>query len=585
MSQEPPRAGRVTRTQRRLRREAYADADAFAPRDADAPRDGDAPQVGASPDPSMADSQSAFAARQTQPYAPRPEPTYQMPLYPQAAPRPRAYMHPSAPRPRDDSRWGAGDAPPPRKKQHTLLYATVIIVCVLSLVGMGLLAAQAYQAYPAFRLKVASAMGDVYAPGVYVDDRAIGGLTRAQAEEYLSYNEQYQDQFFALTVQVDDTVYQITQNEVPLSRNTQAVLDEAYVVGRQGTTLTLGTGTTPFEMRYQHMRTVAQTGAYYYTKVSYNPADVRAVVGGIASLVNREPVNAMIASFDFATKQCTFTKDTPGALLDSDKLYKLVVDAMDKKNYGAVISVKTKTLLPEVTRAELMNNFGRISSFTTSTTADQNRNNNINLAAQAINRVAVNAGETFSFNATTGERTEKKGYQLAGAIANGMTVDDIGGGVCQVSSTLFNAVALADLDIVTRSPHAWPSSYVDKGRDATVDWPNLDFKFRNNQKTPVFIVAYYANRKLTIEIYGMSLGTGVTVDLLTVTTSTTKPGDPVYQRNPLLPAGTQQELKKARTGYTVDTYRVYKRNGAEYKRTLLCKSTYKPIDKVIEYNE
>ena len=136
-------------------------------------------------------------------------------------------------------------------------------------------------------------------------------------------------------------------------------------------------------------------------------------------------------------------------------------------------------------------------------------------------------GETFSFNDRVGERTAQKGYQMAPAIAGGTTFDEIGGGVCQVSSTLFNAAAMSDMTIVNRSPHAWPSSYIDKGLDATVNWPNLDFSFRNNRETPVFIIAGYAKRKVTVEIYGMISGPGETVALDTTLISTTKPpGEP-----------------------------------------------------------
>ena len=123
------------------------------------------------------------------------------------------------------------------------------------------------------------------------------------------------------------------------------------------------------------------------------------------------------------------------------------------------------------------------------------------------------------------------------------------------------------------------------GCDATVDYPYLDFKFKNNKDTPIFIIAYYENRTVTVEIYGMTLGAGESIELQTETISTTRPpAEPLYQQNPELPAGTQKELKKARTGYVVNTYRVYLRGGVEYKRELLCKSTYKMVQQVIEYN-
>ena len=194
-------------------------------------------------------------------------------------------------------------------------------------------------------------------------------------------------------------------------------------------------------------------------------------------------------------------------------------------------------------------------------------------------------GETFSFNKATGQRTAEKGYREATAISGGQSVPEVGGGVCQTRSTLFNAVARANLEIVERSPHAWPSTYVAKGMDATVNWPNLDFKFKNNTDWPVFIVAYYKSRKVTVELYGMGLGDGVSVDLESEVIRTIEPSSEIkYVQNTSLPAGTQQETIKARTGYEVVTYQVWYQNGKEVNRVQLCKSTYKAYQATVEYN-
>ncbi len=474
---------------------------------------------------------------------------------------------------------------PRRKKGGVMVAATVILLCALLLTAGGYLLARAYAPYPAFQQKQAVMARDVFFNNIYVDGVPLAGMTRADAERMLSQNEAYHNQFFTITVEVDGYKWQITQNEVPLVRNTGDVLDAAFAIGRQGSPVTLGTDVTPFELRYRHMLQVQSAGAYLYTEVTYDKEAVRALVETIRARIDREPVSAMIATFDYGARTFTFTDDVQGAKLDADALYQQIIACLDQKNYQATVTAQSEPVVPAVTRAALMSSFSKVSSFTTSTTSNGNRNTNIDLAARAISGTTVMPGETFSFNETTGQRTVKKGYLPAPAIAGGTTVDDIGGGVCQVSSTLFNAVAMADLEIVYRSPHAWPSDYVDKGRDATVDWPNLDFKFRNNKDTPVFIVAYYGSRKVTVELYGMSLGPGESIDLAPVLISTTKPpSEPTYQQNPELPSGTQQVLKKARTGYVVETYRVYKRNGVEYRRELLCKSTYRMIQQVIEWN-
>jgi len=295
--------------------------------------------------------------------------------------------------------------------------------------------------------------------------------------------------------------------------------------------------------------------------------------------------DAMIASFDFDTKAFTVTRDEPGAVVEAQDVYEAITASLDAGRLRDTIRLTAKPVLPQVTSVELQNSFTRLSAFMTETTRDELRNRNILLASRAVMGTTVLPGGTFSFNQVVGERTAEKGYQMAPAIAGGITFDEIGGGVCQVSSTLFNAVAMADMTIVTRSPHAWPSSYVDKGRDATVNWPNLDFAFKNNKMTPVFIVASYANRSLTVEVYGMRADPAERIELETELMNTTQPpGEALYQRNPSLAPGTEKQLKAARTGYVVDTYRVYLRDGVPYRREKLVTSDYRMVQQVIEYN-
>ena len=180
----------------------------------------------------------------------------------------------------------------------------------------------------------------------------------------------------------------------------------------------------------------------------------------IVAYVNRDPIDAQVTTFNFDTKTFTFSDDEPGVYLNGDEVYNKVVAALDGGDSFATLTIEPEILLADTTKAELMNSFKMVSSYTTTTTKNSNRNTNIELSANAINGTTVMPGETFSFNDTTGKRTTEKGYKEAVAISGGQNVPDVGGGVCQTSSTLFNAVARANLEIVYRSPHAWPSSYV-----------------------------------------------------------------------------------------------------------------------------
>lgn len=465
------------------------------------------------------------------------------------------------------------------------LWGLIGCVCLMLTAFIGYGVYKLHEPYAAFRQKVNVVMQDTFAQGILVDHVHIGGMTREQARQALLQNAGYDQQNLNIRLDVEGYQWVLTGEQLPVQRNIDAVLDTAYAFGRRGTTETISSGVTPMEYRYQHLYHTVSNAAYLYTEVTYDPAKVRELVGIIEETVNREPLDAQIASFDFNTRTFTFSEEQMGLKVDGEAVYNAITQALDQHNYRANIQVQAEKLLPKVTKVELMNSFSLISSYTTQTTSDQNRNNNVDLAARAVMGTVVMPGEEFSFNQATGKRTTEKGYLPAAAIAGGTTVDEVGGGVCQVSSTLFNAAVMADMTIVTRSPHTWPSNYVDKGRDATVNWPNLDFVFRNDGTSPIFIVSWYQNRKCTVEIYGASLGPGESRDMVSQVIDVTEPpAEPIRNLNPELPYGTEKEVKKARTGYVVETYKIYLRNGTEYKRERLCTSTYRVIQQVMEYN-
>ncbi len=566
-----------------FQQDSFAQQDGFAPQDADETADGQTDWDAPARRRLFQDDSPAAPDAESEPWSgTAPEDS----LYPDMVyqPRRRAERHPESfqhtPPPYDAD---AVYDPPERNRGIWMGIAfSCLALIVLILYGVS----RWHRAYAPFRQKVAIVSQDTIAQGVLVDGIHVGGMTRAQAEQALKTDFTQTAGELHMTLRVDDKTWILTPAELPFVRNTQSVLDTAYAIGRQGSVETIASGTTPFEYRYQHLYHTVASHVDLHTVVTYDPATVRSLVGIIEANINRDAVDAQVATFDFNTRSFTFTQDQAGAKIDGDALYNKIVDALNRRDFSATITMSSQVITPSVTKAELMNSFSLVSSYSTETTSNANRNTNIDLAARAVSGTVVMPGETFSFNKATGQRTIEKGYLPAAAIQGGATVDEIGGGVCQVSSTLFNAAAMADLTILSRTPHAWPSNYVDKGRDATVNWPNLDFTFRNDKSTPIFIVAWYEKRTCTVELYGASLGTGRSISLATkLVYAMEPPEEAIYELNPALEPGTMQEKKKARTGYLVETYKVYKRNGRETSRELLCTSTYQMIQQVIEYNE
>ncbi len=498
--------------------------------------------------------------------------------------------------------------PQKKKLRHRGAWITVIVCCVFFLLAAGLfvlpqLTGMRYRFLPniAFVNGTVLVLNDtalgnfeensraVYTDeiysGIYIDDEHVGGMTQEEAVRVLSDREEAAGLEFDITVSVGNQSWHVNSERVPVTRNLEETVRKAWATGRGNTVAIRSSGLTPFQERVNRASDLRSFPVTYQTETTYDHKALRELAEGIANYVNREPVNSTVETFDFNTKTFTFTEDRPGAHLDGEALYSQLCGLLDDGNYFTAIRVTPEKVLAEVTKTELMNSFGLISTYSTKTTSNKNRNTNIELSARAINGTTVLAGETFSFNAATGERTAAKGYREAAAISGGTSRDEVGGGVCQTSSTLFNAVARANLEIVERSPHAWPSSYVEKGFDATVNWPGLDFKFKNNTAWPVFIIAGYENRKVTVSVYGMSLGADVSIDLESDTVKVLpQPAGTNYVINTALTPGETKKTVTGRKGYVVDTWKIWYQNGKEVRREKLFTSTYKAYQETIEYN-
>ncbi|OIK13011.1 hypothetical protein BIV60_15145 [Bacillus sp. MUM 116] len=212
--------------------------------------------------------------------------------------------------------------------------------------------------------------------------------------------------------------------------------------------------------------------------------------------VSKEPKNAML------DRHGNIIPEKPGSMLDR-KTFTEQVYSYYFNNGSSQLEVPLKEVYPRVD-SELLGNIRseKIGSYVTSfNNHNKERNKNIYLAAEAVNNYVLFPGETFSFNKVVGKRTAGKGYMSAPVIIKGELSEDIGGGICQVSTTLFNAVDNAGLNILQRQSHTKEVSYVPPGRDATVSWDGPDLVFKNNYNQPILIQSKTVNNKLMIEVY------------------------------------------------------------------------------------
>lgn len=255
---------------------------------------------------------------------------------------------------------------------------------------------------------------------------------------------------------------------------------------------------------------------------------------------------------------------------------------LDAAAPGETVTLDAEVQLPAVTAEELEGVLFRdvLGQCRTHVSGTSARINNVKLSAAACNGVVLNTGDVFSYNATTGQRTTAKGYQAAPAYVQGETVDEVGGGVCQTSSTLYYACLRSNLEITERYAHRYVPAYIDWGMDATVSWGGPDYKFTNNTNYPIKIVATYSGGYLTIKILGTNVD-GTSVKMTNEVLSST-PWETVYKDDETLPAGTEKVTTTPYTGYKVKSYRnVYDANGKLISSTYEATSDYKVRNKVI----
>ena len=251
----------------------------------------------------------------------------------------------------------------------------------------------------------------------------------------------------------------------------------------------------------------------------------------------------------------------------------------DKEQY----EIKLKITVPNITIDKIGTEAfpDMLSSFSSRYNAgDVPRTNNLKLAMKSLDGVVVMPGEEFSYNKTLGQRTVAKGYREAGGYAGGRVVPMLGGGICQISSTLYNAVLYANLDITERHNHMFVVGYVGTGKDATVSYGTLDFKFKNNRKYPIMIKTNIGNGVAQIDIYGVKEEPEYEVEIST-TVLEYIPYSTIYENDASLEEGKEKIVQGGANGCRSITYKIVKQNGKEISRTVLSKDTYDPMNKII----
>ena len=301
----------------------------------------------------------------------------------------------------------------------------------------------------------------------------------------------------------------------------------------------------------------------------------------IAAVVKKDPQNPYL----------DLEKDPTGGTVVPGKVgYALdvtAVKAMVEASDGPVV-LPVQTIQPEISNESFKNNLFRDllgSASSTFSTSNKNRTTNVKLAAQFCNNVVLMPGDEFSYNTVVGPRTIERGFKEADIYVGSSVEKGLGGGICQVTSTIYLATLYADMEIVERSNHSRDVSYVPDGLDATVAWGSKDFRFKNNSEYPVRVQTTVKNNRLTVEIYGTQTVPGKEIKMRVVELSR----DPAVNKMVLdtsLAPGTQKASSNVYDGFKTQSYRQVWINGVMVSETKEAYSSYKRYDytTTIRYN-
>lgn len=280
----------------------------------------------------------------------------------------------------------------------------------------------------------------------------------------------------------------------------------------------------------------------------------------------------------YTTNPFTIYPEVNGVDFDIENAKTIISEPKEQYEIPLIITKAEKTVQEIGTEAfpDLLATFS-----TKYNAGDTNRTTNLKLSAGKINGTVLLPGDEFSYNKIVGERTIQAGYKMAATFSGGKVVDGLGGGICQISSTLYDAVVMANLDVTVRRNHQFVTSYLPGGKDATVVWGSQDFKFVNSRKYPVRITATVSGGVATVQVWGVKEEVEYDITIETKKTATI-PYTTQYVKDSTLPKGTQKVVQNGNNGSKYEAYKVMRLNGEVVSRTLLSKDTYNAKNKIVK---
>lgn len=390
--------------------------------------------------------------------------------------------------------------------------------------------------------------------GITINGVSVGGKTKEEVKaQFASEMNKPVSEVVDVKFQVGNDLIPMGTDGLTLTSDIDQIIDKAYDYGRSSTL----PGDEGLKDRYNTINNLKKNPVDFVSTYTLDTSAVDSLAHQALDPLEKEVVEAYASSFDLENLAFVIEESQAGFKVDVSKAIADTKERLNNSDYVCVVPVSTETIEPKTSAEFLRNYLGLVSTTTSTTSGNENRNTNIRLICESINGLVLQPGEQFDFNKHVGQRTEEKGFKMAHGIFNGDMRDELGGGICQANTMLYQSVTKADLQVDERKNHTIPSTYVDKGTDATVTWESPNFRFTNNTDYPIAIHAWYEDRHVSVEIYGRPLEDGVTIKLVGELVREIPPTGTTYVADSSLPVGQKQTVTSSRTGYDYKSYKVY----------------------------
>lgn len=441
-------------------------------------------------------------------------------------------------------------------RKKAMLAGSLVIAGIIILSAYGIIAKNVVQKWE----------NKIY-PGITIDSIDIGGMSKDEAEEKLKTGIESQIKNKILTVDVGDKEFKLKYSDINPQYDIKNAVENAFNWNKDSGMF------TKYKLIKKHE--IKELPINF----TYDEEKLKAFEKSITDEVNTEPKNATLI---ITNGKISIEKEVNGKTIDEKNLDKQIKESLNE-NVNQVIKLELKNENAKITAQDLSKIKGVMGSYSTPYgTSSAGRQTNIELATKSINGTILMPGEIFSFNEVVGDRSKERGFQEAGTYVGNKVEPGIGGGICQVSSTLYRAAMRANLRSVERTNHSMAVGYMEPGLDATVSYGSLDYKFKNTYDFPIYIQGTTEGKVVAYTIYGdPSAMNGKTYEMTNEIVETIPP-EIKEVPDDTLPEGERVEEGGAMTGYKVKSYQITYENGVEVNRELVSTDNYAKVDSIIK---